>query len=99
MIAKTLNRFERSCIRSFFTLPPHLKEYPNSTSWTEKNKSFSPSLLSANSIQKDEKEYYIIWLDSPEEINTYDRLDLSFRDFSYYSLPRYVLIRKAPREK
>lgn len=90
-----MNRFDRSCIRSFFTLPKYLLTYPNSKTWTERGKPFKQNLSEANAIQKNEINYYIIWLDDPAGFSESDRIDLSFRDFSAYQIPPYVLIRKS----
>lgn len=90
-----MNRFDRSCIRSFFTLPSHLINYPNSHLITERSKKYNPLLLNKSFIEKDNIKYYIFWLDDPESMKENDLIDLSFRDFSFYQLPPCVLIRKA----
>lgn len=90
-----MNRFDRSCIRSFFTLPSHLINYPNSSLFTERAKKFNPLLLTASFILRNDIKYYIFWLDNPENILDSALIDLSFRDFSFYDLPPCVLIRKA----
>lgn len=97
----SLNRFEKSCIRSFFTLPQNLREKPNSKSFLLKDQKLKsiPNISEINSINKDGIKYYIIWLSNPHDLNPGDSLDLSFRDFSYYEIIPYVLIRKSPLKK
>lgn len=88
-----MNRFDRSCIRAFFTLPPALVNYPNTKVTTEYNRPFNSALRTAGSIVKDNIIYYIIWMDDPVKIPDKGRIDLSFRDFSFHGIVPVVLIR------
>lgn len=90
-----MNRFDRSCVRAFFTLPPHLRNLEGTTTQTLFNKPFKNSLKNAGSIVMDTKKYYIIWFDDPESLTQSDSIDLSFRDFSVFGIPPVVLIRKS----
>lgn len=90
-----MNRFDRSCIRSFFTLPPHLQSVEGTTTLTAHNQPFKESLRDANSIIQKDKKFYIIWFDEPDTLTAEDRIDLSFRDFSLFDIPPVVLIRKS----
>ena len=89
-----MNRFDRSCIRAFFTLPANLQKYPGTTSWTEYSRPFNEGLKTANAITKDGVVFYIIWMDDPESISTKSKIDLSFRDFSKEGIVPVVLIRQ-----
>ena len=89
-----MNRFDRSCIRAFFTLPPHLLNIEGTTTQTLFNKPFAPKLRDAGSIIRDKIKYYIIWFDDPETLTESDSIDFSFRDFSSEGIVPVVLIRK-----
>lgn len=90
-----MNRFDKTCVRAFFTLPEHLRNVPNTSYFTLHSKKFNPVLRDSASITRDGIKYYIIWFDDPTTIDESDTIDLSFRDFSYYSIPPTVLIRKS----
>lgn len=89
-----MNRFDRSCIRAFFTLPPHLLNIEGTTTQTLFNKPFNPKLRDAGSITYNEIKHYIIWFDDPQALTETDFIDLSFRDFSTKGIVPVVLIRK-----
>lgn len=89
-----LNRFERAAIRAFFTLPSSLVELPNSFTETLRHKPFKKEIISA-SIKYKGTIFYPIWFDDPSSLKEGDIIDISFRDFSYYSQPPVVLIRKS----
>lgn len=90
-----LNRFDKTCIRAFFTLPEHLRNILHTKYFNIHSKPFNPVLRDSSSIIKDKVKYYIIWFDDPEIIQETDTIDLSFRDFSHYLIPPTVLIRKS----
>ena len=90
-----MNRFDKTCIRAFFTLPEHLRNVPETSYFTLHAKPFNPVLRNSASITREGIKYYIIWFDDPEFIEESSTIDLSFRDFSHYSIPPTVLIRKA----
>ena len=89
-----MNRFDKSCIRAFFTLPPHLLQLTNTYTETLYRKPFSLKLRTANSIEYKETKFFIIWFDHPDTLSEESLIDLSFRDFSYYKIPPVVLIRE-----
>lgn len=89
-----MNRFEKSCIRSFFTLPDSIKSLPDAFEETIYARPFNPTLEGAGSITYKGTKYYITWFDFPENLEG-EYVDLSFRDFSSYNMPPIVLIRKS----
>ena len=89
-----MNRFEKSCIRSFFTLPDSIKSLPNAFEETIYARPFNPALEGAGSIIYKGTKYYITWFDFPENLEG-EYIDLSFRDFSANNMPPIVLIRKS----
>ena len=89
-----MNRFEKSCIRSFFTLPDSIKSLPDAFEETIYARPFNPALEGAGSITYKGTKYYITWFDFPENLEG-EYVDLSFRDFSSYNMPPIVLIRKS----
>ena len=91
----SLNRFDKTCIRAFFTLPEHLRNISQTKYFNIHSKQFNPILRDSASITKDSIKYYIIWFDDPTSITDSDSIDLSFRDFSHYAIPPTVLIRKS----
>lgn len=90
-----LNRFDRSAIRAFFTLPQHLLEKENIFIETIYSKPFKKVLYLASSIRYKGTSFYPIWFDDPASLKEEDKIDLSFRDFSAYQQPPVVLIRKS----
>lgn len=90
-----MNRFDKSCIRGFFTLPAHLRETPNAFVETLHAKPFHSSLQGASSVTYKQKTFYIIWFDDPTSIEPESLIDLSFRDFTFYKMVPVVLIRKS----
>lgn len=91
----TMNRFDKSCVRAFFTLPKHLTELPNSWTLTLSGKPFNTELQTASSIVYGSTKYFIIWFDSPDQMDIDTKIDLSFRDFSFYDMVPVVLIRRS----
>lgn len=90
-----MKRFDKSCIRAFFTLPKHLLELPNSFVETKYSKPFNEELRTASSMIYNETKFFPIWFDNPDDIKDNQLIDLSFRDFSDYNVPPVVLIRKS----